>query len=45
MEFEIINDILTSTVASMFPNRALHLSYFKQEEEYSTKAPDIPKSN
>ncbi len=42
MELEIINDILTSTVANLFPNRTLHLSYFKQEED-SIKA-DIPKS-
>lgn len=42
MELEIINDILTSTVASLFPNRSLHLSYFRQEED--TVKADIPKS-
>lgn len=42
MEFEIMNEILTSTVATLFPNRSLHLSYFKQDEE-QIKA-DIPKS-
>lgn len=42
MEFEIINEILTSTVANLFPNRSIHMSYFKSEED-SNKA-DIPKS-
>ena len=42
MEFEIINDILTSTVASLFPNKSMHLSYFKIEED-NFKI-DIPKS-
>jgi hypothetical protein len=44
MEFEIINEILTSTVSNLFPNRSIHMSYFKSEEEGGTKA-DIPKSN
>jgi hypothetical protein len=43
MEFEIINEILTSTVANLFPNKSTHLSYFKIDEEYAKM--DIPKSN
>ncbi len=43
MEFEIINEILTSTVANLFPNRSIHMSYFKTEDD-TTKA-EIPKSN
>ncbi len=42
MEFEIMNDILTQTVANLFPNKSMHLSYFKMEEE-NFKI-DIPKS-
>jgi hypothetical protein len=42
MEFEIINEILTSTVANMFPNKSMHMSYFKAEDEYVKI--DIPKS-
>ena len=42
MEFEIINEILTSTVANLFPNRSTHMSYFKSEEEPNKI--DIPKS-
>jgi hypothetical protein len=43
MEFEILNDILTGTVASLFPNKSVHLSYFRQEEDNQPKI-DIPKS-
>ena len=42
MEFEIINEILTSTVANLFPNRSMHMSYFKSDEDVN-KA-EIPKS-
>ena len=43
MEYEILNEILTSTVASIFPNKNVHLSYFKQNEETPIKS-DIPRS-
>lgn len=43
MEFEIMNEILTQTVANLFPNKSMHLSYFKMEED-NFKI-DIPKSN
>jgi hypothetical protein len=44
MEFEIINEILTSTVSSLFPNSARHLSYFKIEDGENIRTNDIPKS-
>jgi hypothetical protein len=42
MEFEIMNEILTSTVANLFPNKSIHLGYFKTEED--NMRIDIPKS-
>ena len=42
MEFEIMNDILTQTVANLFPNKGTHLSYFKIEDD--NMKIDIPKS-
>jgi hypothetical protein len=42
MEFDIINDILYSTVSNLFPNKALHLNFFIKEED-QFKA-DIPRS-
>ena len=44
MEFEIINDILTSTVSKIFPNTTKHLSYFRFEEEVHHRF-EIPKSS
>jgi hypothetical protein len=43
MEFDILNDILTSTVAKLFPDSHRSLNYFRCEEEY-VKA-EIPKSS
>jgi hypothetical protein len=43
MEFDIINDILYSTVSNIFPNKQMHLNFFIKEEE-QFKA-DIPKSS
>lgn len=47
MEFEIINSILTNTVASLFPNKSKHLKFFQtfQPTERSTDKADIPKSS
>jgi len=42
MEFELINEILTSTVSNLFPNKENHLSYFKSIEDQTARA-DIPK--
>lgn len=43
MEFDIINDILNSTVSNLFTNRSLHLKLLTREEE-PLKA-DIPRSS
>jgi len=43
MEFDIINDILYSTVSNLFPNKSMHLNFFIKEEE-PFKA-DIPRSS
>jgi hypothetical protein len=43
MEFEILNDILTSTVSKLFPNSVKHINYFKFEEECVKS--EIPKTS
>lgn len=43
MEFEIINDILTSTVSKLFPNSTRHLNYFNKLDEENVRS-EIPKS-
>lgn len=43
MEFDILNDMLYSTVSNLFPNKTQHLSFFIKEEDQS-KA-DIPRSS
>jgi len=43
MEFDIINDILYSTVSNLFPNKQMHLSFFIKEED--TYKADIPRSS
>lgn len=42
MEFDIINDIMYSTVSNLFPNKTMHLNFFIKEED-QFKA-DIPRS-
>lgn len=43
MEFDIINDILYSSVSNLFPNKTLHLNFFiKEEDPYKA---DIPRSS
>lgn len=43
MEFDILNDILYSTVSNLFPNKAMHLNFFiKDEEQFKA---DIPRSS
>lgn len=42
MEFEILNDMLYSTVSNLFPNKTMHLNFFIKEEEQSKL--DIPRS-
>ena len=43
MEFDILNDMLYSTVSNLFPNKAMHLNFFIKEEELSKV--DIPRSS
>lgn len=46
MEFEILNDILTSTVSKLFPNSVKHINYFKFEEDYvKSEIPKISNKN
>jgi hypothetical protein len=42
MEFELVNDILTSTVSKLFLNQIKHLNYFRTEEAVKS---EIPKSS
>ena len=43
MEFDILNDILYSTVSNLFSNKTMHLNFFIKEEDLF-KA-DIPRSS
>lgn len=43
MEFEILNEIMTSTVAQLFTiNRTSHLKFFKNSSQLNESKIDIP---
>jgi hypothetical protein len=43
MEFEILNEIMTSTVAQLFTiNRQSHLKFFKNSSQLNESKIDIP---
>lgn len=43
MEFDILNEIMTSTVASLFTiNRSNHMKFFKNSSQLNESRVDIP---
>ena len=46
MEFEILNELMTSTVAQLFTiNRQCHLKFFKNSSQLNESKVDIPIGN
>ncbi len=44
MEFDVLNEILTATVAQLFTNRGSHQNFFKTSSEMGDDKSEIPNS-